>query len=137
LRYHFQVPKIRPTNPHARQLRRDATDVERLLWSALRNRQLHGHKFRFQATVGPFVVDFLCAEKRLIVELDGSQHSDAADAKRTALLRRNGYQLLRFWNNQVIENLDGVLRAISAQLAALPAVRDTPSPNPLPHAGEG
>jgi len=131
------MPPIRPTSPHARRLRREATDVERKLWSKVRNRQLAGYKFRFQATIGPYVVDFLCAEKRLIVELDGSQHGPEADQRRSAFLEREGYILTRFWNSEVIENPDGVLQAIAAQLAALPGVHDSPSPNPLPQAGEG
>ena len=88
------MPAIRPTNPHARRLRREATDVERKLWSALRNRQIDNHKFRFQATIGPFVVDFLSAEKRLVVELDGSQHGAEVDRRRTAYLEHSGYTLI-------------------------------------------
>lgn len=104
------MPAIRSTNPHAR----------RLLWSALRNRQLDNHKFRFQATIGPFVVDFLCAEKRLIVELDGSQHGEDVDRERTAYLEKAGYLVIRFWNSDLIQNLDGVLEAIRLKLSALP-----------------
>ncbi|WP_213980691.1 DUF559 domain-containing protein [Sphingomonas sp. dw_22] len=131
------MPKIRPTNPNARRLRREATDVERKLWAALRNRQLDGYKFRFQASIGPYVVDFLCAEKRLVVELDGSQHNEGVDRRRTDFLESEGYHIQRFWNSDAIENLDGVLEAISAKLAYLPAFHDSPSPNPLPQAGEG
>jgi very-short-patch-repair endonuclease len=131
------VPKIRPTNPHAKALRRNATDVERRVWNAVRNRQLDGFKFKFQATIGPFVVDFLCAQKRLVVELDGGQHSPEADRRRTQYLKGAGYIVLRFWNNDVVENLDGVLQTISARLAALPDFHVAPSPNPLPQAGEG
>jgi len=131
------VPAIRSTNPHARRLRKEATDVERLLWSVLRNRQLDNHKFRFQATIGPFVVDFLCAEKRLIVELDGGQHSEDVDRERTAYLEKAGYSLIRFWNSDLTQNLDGVLEAIRLKLSALPAAQHAPSPNPLPQAGEG
>jgi very-short-patch-repair endonuclease len=137
LRYQIQVPRIRPTNLHARRLRREATDVERKLWSRLRNRQLANYKFRFQATIGPYVVDFLCAEKRLIVELDGGQHNPRVDATRSTFLESQGYVLSRFWNNEVVENLDGVLQAIGNRLAELPWVHDSPSPNPLPQAGEG
>ncbi len=131
------MPAIRSTNPHARRLRKEATDVERLLWSVLRNRQLDNHKFRFQATIGPFVVDFLCAEKRLIVELDGGQHSEDVDRERTAYLEKAGYSLIRFWNSDLTQNLDGVLEAIRLKLSALPAAQHAPSPNPLPQAGEG
>ncbi len=131
------MPKIRPTNPHARRLRREATEVEQKLWSCRRNRQLGGNKFRFQATIGPYVVDFLCAEKRLVVELDRSQHNEEIDRRRTVFLERDGYAVQRFWNNEVVENLDGVLQAIAARLAVLPAFHVAPSPNPLPQAGEG
>ncbi|HWU95018.1 MAG TPA: endonuclease domain-containing protein [Sphingomonas sp.] len=131
------MPAIRPTNPHARRLRKEATDVERKLWAALRNRQLENHKFRFQATIGPFVVDFLCAEKRLVVELDGSQHGEETDRERTAYLERAGYSVMRFWNSDVTGNLDGVVEAIRLQLTAMPAAHASPSPNPLPQAGEG
>ncbi|MFX5747255.1 endonuclease domain-containing protein, partial [Acinetobacter baumannii] len=86
--------------------------VERKLWSALRNRQLENHKFRFQATIGTFVVDFLCVEKRLVVELDGSQHSEEGDRRRTAYLEAQGYVVMRFWNSDLVENFDGVVEAI-------------------------
>jgi very-short-patch-repair endonuclease len=115
-------------------LRRNATDVERKLWAVLRNRQLDGLKFRRQATIGPFIVDFLCVEARLIVELDGGQHSEARDAARTSWLGTQDYRIVRFWNHEVIENFDGVVEAI--RLALIPEER--PSPNPLPReAGEG
>jgi very-short-patch-repair endonuclease len=109
-------PVRRQISPHVARLRRDATDVERKLWAVLRNRQIDGRKFRFQATVGPFVADFLCVEAMLIVELDGSQHSEDADAERTRYLEERGYRVLRFWNNEVIENLDGVVQVIRAAL---------------------
>jgi very-short-patch-repair endonuclease len=131
------VPKIRPTNPHAKELRRNATDVERKVWAVLRNRQLDGYKFKFQATVGPFVADFLCAQKRLIVEFDGGQHNPEVDRRRTQYLENAGYAVLRFWNHDAIENLDGVRQVISTRLAELPDFYDSPSPNPLPQAGEG
>ncbi len=120
------------TNPHARRLRRDATDVEQRFWLAVRDRRLAGFKFRRQATIGPFIVDFLCVERRLVVELDGGQHDGATDAARTAWLEGRGYHVIRFWNQEVIENFDGVLQAVSAAL-----IRRPPSPNPLPQAGEG
>ena len=103
----------------------------------VRNRQLRGYKFRFQATIGPYVVDFFCAEKRLIVELDGGQHGPEADRRRTLFLEREGYVLERFWNNDVVENLAGVLQVISDRLAELPRAPYSPSPDPLPQAGEG
>ena len=91
------------------------------MWQHLRNRQLGGHKFRRQASVGGSVADFLCAEKRLIVELDGSQHSEEADAARTAQLERHGYRVIRFWNSDVNENLDAVLERILAECEASPS----------------
>ena len=125
---------IGKTNPHARRLRHDATDAEQLLWQRLRNRQLNGLKFRRQATVGPYVADFLCVEEKLIVEADGGQHSETADRRRTEFLESRGFRLLRFWNH-VLENIYGVLTTIAA--AAEKKERQNPSPNPLPHAGEG
>jgi len=108
----------RQISPHASRLRREMTDVERSLWNALRNRQLGGFKFRRQATLGPYVIDFLCIERKLIVELDGGQHSHAADARRTAYLKTRGCRVIRFWNHEVVENLDGVLATILAGLDA-------------------
>jgi len=128
-------PVRRQISPHAAQLRRNLTDVERKLWYALRDRRLDGFKFRRQATIGPFVVDFLCVEVMLIVELDGGQHSEESDARRTVFLEERGYRVLRFWNNEVNDSFDGVLHEIAAALAEQSARR--PSPYPLPHAGEG
>jgi len=110
-------PVRRQISPHALRLRRDMTDAERWLWGRLRNRGLEGAKFRRQATIGPYVVDFLCMEKRLIVECDGGQHSEAADAPRTAWLEGQGYRLLRFWNHDVLGNDEGILATISVALA--------------------
>jgi adenine-specific DNA-methyltransferase len=112
-------------------LRRDATPEERKLWQHVRNRQLGGHKFRRQASVGGPVADFLCAEKRLIVELDGGQHSEEGDAQRTAHLERLGYRVIRFWNFEVNDNLDAVLERILAECEALPSrfARKEPSSN--------
>jgi very-short-patch-repair endonuclease len=122
----------RQISPHASALRRNMTDVEQTLWAALRNRQLGGFKFRRQATIGRYIVDFLCAERRLIIELDGGQHSPDADAPRTAALEEAGYRVIRFWNSDVNQSFDGVIDTI---LGALQEER--PSPNPLPQAGEG
>ncbi len=102
----------------ARKLRRASTDAERRLWYALRNRQISGHKFRRQHPIGPYIVDFVCPAKKLVVELDGSQHLRSVDYdnKRTAEIAREGFRVIRFWNNEVLSNLDGVLRAIEANL---------------------
>jgi adenine-specific DNA-methyltransferase len=134
---HAQVPGIRPISPHARRLRRDATDAEQKFWLEVRDRRLGGFKFRRQATIGPFVVDFLCAAALLIVEIDGGQHDAASDAARTAYLESRGYRVLRFWNIDVLTNMDGVLQTALTELGALPVANAEPSPNPLPQAGEG
>lgn len=94
------------------------TDVERKLWYAVRDRRLIGYKFRRQATIGPYVVDFLCAEAHLIIELDGGQHAEDVDAQRTAFLESQGYRVVRFWNIEVLESFDGVLAIILATLEA-------------------
>ena len=111
-------PVRRKISPHAARLRRDRTDAEDRFWQAVRNRQLDGFKFRFQHSFWPYVADFACLEAKLIVELDGSQHSEMTDARRTAFLEAKGFRILRFWNNEVLENLDGVLAVIGAALAA-------------------
>ncbi len=106
--------------PQARNLRRNQTTAEQKLWSRLRDRQLGGHKFRRQVSRGAFVVDFACLRKKLIVELDGGQHGDpkqrARDQARSAWLEGEGYRILRFWNNDVLTNMNGVLKAISQAL---------------------
>ena len=94
----------------ARQLRHHATEVEKLLWQHLRQPPFKEHHFRRQATIGAFFCDFASHKLKLVIELDGGQHAEnAADAERTALLESKGYRVLRFWNNQVTENLEGVL----------------------------
>jgi very-short-patch-repair endonuclease len=102
----------------ARKLRKNLTDVENELWSQLRDRQLSGVKFRRQHPIGPFVVDFCCVEKGLVVELDGGHHAErsAADERRTKLIERSGYRVLRFWDNEVLSNLYGVLERINEAL---------------------
>jgi adenine-specific DNA-methyltransferase len=102
----------------AKKLRRDQTDVERKLWLALRDRRLGGKKFRRQVPIGSYIVDFLCLEQKLIVELDGGQHGEQAayDDRRTDFLSGEGYRVLRFWNNDAIENFDGVLMTIAEAL---------------------
>jgi very-short-patch-repair endonuclease len=102
------------SNERARELRRDQTKAERRLWRAIRDRQIEGMKFRRQMPVGPYIVDFACPTGRLIVELDGGQHAEqrARDEARSRFLASQGYRVLRFWNNEVIENLEGVLAAI-------------------------
>ena len=113
----------------ARALRRTMTDAERVLWGVLRSRQLQGFKFRRQHPIGTFVVDFVCLEHKLILELDGGHHAQQveADAERTAFLENLGFRVLRFWNNEVLTELEGVAQQV---LSTLP-------PTPLPPAGEG
>ena len=108
----------------ARELRQNPTDAEKRLWQHLRNRQLDGHKFRRQVPLGRYVVDFACLEARLIVEVDGGQHGwrAAADAARTAWLKGNGFRVLRFWNNEVLGNLAGVLDTIRRHLPPTPTL---------------
>jgi very-short-patch-repair endonuclease len=104
----------------ARRLRRNQTDAEMRLWLHLRDRRLIGLKFRRQVPVAGFVADFLCETAKLTIEVDGGQHASAEqDATRTAELNAAGYEVLRFWNNDVLQNLDGVLQRIveAAQLA--------------------
>jgi very-short-patch-repair endonuclease len=115
----------------ARRLRHDLTETEAVLWRALRGDQLLGHKFRRQQTIGPYIVDFVDLGTKLIVELDGGQHADAVDydERRDAWLMSEGYRVLRLWNNDVTENLEGVLTRIVEALS--------PPPQPSPLEGEG
>jgi very-short-patch-repair endonuclease len=95
----------------------ESTDSERRLWSALRDRQLQGYKFRRQHNVGSFILDFACIEHMLAVEADGGQHNDSeADKRRTAWLESQGWKVVRFWNSEILSNLDGVLYNILKEL---------------------
>ena len=108
------------TRDRARALRAAQTDVERSLWQRLRNRQLNGAKFRRQHPIGSYIADFFCLDARLIVELDGSQHGEEyerqPDERRTEYLESQGYRVLRFWNEEVLDNIDGVLETIVKHL---------------------
>ncbi len=106
------------TDTLPRKLRRDSTEAEKVIWRALRNRRLNGHKFRRQHPIGKFVADFCCMEAMLIVEIDGGQHDRQAeaDARRTSELERQGYRVVRFWNNEVLGNLEGVLTVLRQEL---------------------
>ena len=116
----------------ARRLRRDQTDAERVLWFRLRDRRLGGWKFRRQGPIDRYVVDFVCVDGRLVVELDGGQHGERIqqDAARTEVLQAMGYLVLRFWNNDVLENTDGVVETILDTLNQSRSV--PPHPDPLP-----
>ena len=106
------------TRRNARSLRRDMTDAERLLWRHLRQRQIEGYKFRRQHPVGHYIVDFACLEACLIVEVDGGQHADREeyDVERTAWLEGQGFRVLRFWNTDVLANIDGVREIIRREV---------------------
>jgi very-short-patch-repair endonuclease len=112
----------------SKELRRQGTPAERVLWTKLRNIQLAGVKFRRQQSVGNYVVDFVSFEKKLVIEIDGGQHSEdhiaGRDEKRTAWLESQGFRVIRFWNNEVIENLNGVLLRIQEVIGI-----ETPSPS--------
>jgi len=115
----------------ARVLRRDPTDAEKTLWQILRARQVDGHKFRRQVPLGRYIADFVCHDARLIGELDGGQHdaSSQREAARTRFLQDQGYRVLRFWNQEVLSNREGVHERISEDL------RRSPPPNPPPSRG--
>ena len=100
--------------PFARKLRKASTDAEARLWQGLRARQLDGWKFRRQVPMGPYVADFICLDARLIVELDGGQHAErqAYDETRSQYLRSQGFDLLRFWDHDVLVNLEYVLEQL-------------------------
>ena len=102
------------TMTRSRQLRRNATEAEQRLWKHLRNRQIAGAKFRRQVPVDRYFVDFLCVKSKVIIELDGGQHQQQAvyDEQRRAVLEAYGYLVLRYWNNDVISNVEGVLQEI-------------------------
>jgi very-short-patch-repair endonuclease len=129
----WRIPARQRT--HARALRRDSTDAERIIWEALRAHRLNGASFRRQTPIGPFIVDFVCHKAKLIIEIDGGQHFEAAhaarDARREAFLKTKGYRVLRFNNHEVMTNRTGVLTIIAD------ALRERPLPNPPSQAGEG
>jgi very-short-patch-repair endonuclease len=119
-------------NRRARELRAQMTDAERTLWRELRRRRL-GARFRRQVPFGPYIADFASFEHRLVIEVDGGQHADQEgyDAMRSDFLESQGYRVLRFWNNEVLGNIDGVLLEIARALVA------DPPPQPSPARGEG
>ena len=112
----------------ARKLRKDQTEAERKIWYFLRDRRFEGLKFRRQHLMGPYIADFCCTEKKLIIELDGSQHfiQSTKDQERTAYLNSCGYQVLRFWDNEALTKPESVLESVRI------AISENPHPNPLP-----
>jgi len=113
----------------ARALRVNSTEVEKRLWYKLRSRQIDGHKFRRQHVVKHYILDFACDEHKLVVELDGGQHNHPekilSDARRTEELIREGWRVLRFWNHEVIENMEGVVETIRTSLTGRGCARCT------------
>ena len=105
-------------NSLQRKLRRGMTDAERRLWGALRLQQVGGHKFRRQHPFGDYILDFVCLERRLVIEVDGGQHQEMQeeDQARTEVLEKAGFRVLRFWNNEVLEQLDSVMERIWIEL---------------------
>ena len=124
-------PRGRAIINTARDLRRSQTDAENLLWAKLRFIRLNGIRFRRQHPVGHYIVDFICLEKRLVVEVDGGQHAEneEQDSTRTKWLENEGYRVIRFWNNDVLTNVDGVLFRIMEALKI--EVSPSPSLSPL------
>ena len=116
---------------YAKDLRQHQTDAEQLLWHHLRNRQLAGFKFRRQAIIGPYIVDFACFNPKLVIELDGGQHADKQlyDEGRTSRLQQRGYTVLRFWNHEVLAQTQDVLAHI---VSVAQRLNNTPSPQPSP-----
>lgn len=97
-------------------LRGNQTEAEQIIWNIVRRHQL-GFKFKRQQKIDHYIVDFICFEKRIIIEIDGGQHSQEKDAVRTAYLERSGFTVLRFWNNEVMQNKEGVFQIIQHALA--------------------
>ena len=105
---------------NSRQLRKNMTLQEKKLWSVIRNRQFFGYRFRRQFPIGQYIVDFICREKKIIIEIDGGQHNEDInvyyDNRRTEYLIAEGYKVIRFWNNEVLNNLDGICEVIRRNL---------------------
>ncbi|MBI2790606.1 MAG: endonuclease domain-containing protein [Gammaproteobacteria bacterium] len=122
----------------ARRLRKDQTEAEKLLWSKIRNRYLQGYKFHRQYILGHYIVDFVCFECKIIIELDGSQHFDQKgyDEERTLVLNEMGFTVLRYWNNEIFTDLNAVIEKISQYLFEQIKIED-PHPNPLPQGERG
>ena len=123
-------------NHRAHTMRKNPTEPEKRLWRALSNGQMQGHKFRRQAVIGPYIADFLCPAKALVVEVDGDTHEVEADRKRDAELGERGFKVLHVTNRDVMDSLDGVLRFILDALEQASARWAGPHPNPSPE-GEG
>src|SRR3989304_1627740 len=111
----------------ARTLRKNFTETERLLWKHIRQKQLDGYKFRRQQPIGQYIVDFVNFERKIIIELDGGQHTEIEkDKERDKFLRDQGFKVLRFWNHEVFENVEGVLEVIKKNLLPPPPLHPLP-----------
>jgi very-short-patch-repair endonuclease len=108
-----------------KSLRKNSTDAERFLWKHLRAKQIEGLKFRRQEPIGNYIVDFVCFEKSVVIEVDGGQHSPDRDENRDTWLRSQGFKVLRFWNHDVLQNMEGVLEVILRNCR-----HESPSPTP-------
>lgn len=124
---------------HARSLRNQQTDAEARLWYHLRAHRFLGLKFKRQQPIGPYIVDFICMQKGLVIELDGGQHAQTQDydAQRSAYLRAQGFHVLRFWNDEVLTNTEAVLERIRRYCTSETSSFSTLSPNPSPASGRG
>ena len=116
--------------PNARNLRKNMTEQERKLWNIIKNKQFYGHKFLRQYVIGQYIVDFTCREKKIIIEIDGGQHNEEPniiyDTQRTKFLTNLGYKVIRFWNNDIDYNIEGVYQ----KLQDIFDVKNSTHPNP-------
>jgi very-short-patch-repair endonuclease len=112
-----------PLRSVAKHLRKQGTDAERLLWNRLRARQIHGLRFRRQEPIGQYIADFLCYEVKMVIEVDGGQHAGQKqyDEKRDHWMASQGFRVLRFWDHEVLTNINGVLEKIMVQILPSPS----------------
>lgn len=103
----------------SRQLRKNQTDAEQKIWGGLKHRQILGIKFRRQYIIAPYIVDFVSLSANIVIEIDGGQHSPDVDRYRDEYIKKQGYQILRFWNNEVLENIEGVMQVIYDKLLSV------------------
>jgi very-short-patch-repair endonuclease len=108
----------RQSTIRARELRQSQTEAEKIIWHHLKAKRFFGHKFKRQHPIGPYFPDFVCLERKLVIEIDGGQHSEnKKDVVRTKFLENEGYTVIRFWNNDVLGNIDGLLSSLSLTLS--------------------
>ena len=117
---HIKLPVNKELRKNARELRKNSTLSEVLLWNLLKNRQFHNLKFKRQQPIGDYIVDFICKEARIIIEIDGGQHNEPEnieyDKTRTDYLNNLGYKVIRFWNNEIYENIEGVALRLKEEI---------------------